>query len=167
MFHWWENLQDVGQKPSRSSFSNCGTLRFLSLPYLVVSGNAKRMLHIYTSGEISVSLLYLCRVAYAVTVFLAPLCWLVWWFLRSTSKHSISHCTNACSVQVSFVKMQSEQFIPKMFDGVEVRALCRPIKFFHTDWQTISVWATLYVGGIVILKKGKGLPQTVATKLEA
>ena len=25
------------------------------------------------------------------------------------------------------------QFIPKVFDGVEVRALCRPVKFFHTD----------------------------------
>jgi hypothetical protein len=30
------------------------------LSYLVVSGNAKRMLHIYTSGEISVSLFHLC-----------------------------------------------------------------------------------------------------------
>ena len=25
------------------------------------------------------------------------------------------------------------QFIPKVFDGVEVRALCMPVKFFHTD----------------------------------
>jgi hypothetical protein len=25
------------------------------------------------------------------------------------------------------------QFIPKVFDGVEVRALCRPVKFFHTN----------------------------------
>ena len=41
---------------SRSIFSHCRPLSFLSLPYLVGSGNAKRMLHIYTSGEISVSL---------------------------------------------------------------------------------------------------------------
>ena len=44
------------------------------------------------------------------------------------------------------------QFIPKMFYGVEVRALCRPVKFFHTD-QTML--------------KQEGLSQTVATKLEA
>ena len=25
------------------------------------------------------------------------------------------------------------QFILKVFSGVEVRALCRPVKFFHTD----------------------------------
>jgi hypothetical protein len=25
------------------------------------------------------------------------------------------------------------QFIPKVFDGVEVRALCRPVKFFQTS----------------------------------
>ena len=43
--------------------------------------------------------------------------------------------------------MQSEfQFIP---DGVEVRALYRPVKFFYTDWQTISVWTSLYAWGIV------------------
>jgi hypothetical protein len=25
------------------------------------------------------------------------------------------------------------QFTPKVFDGVEVNALCRPVKFFHTN----------------------------------
>ena len=25
------------------------------------------------------------------------------------------------------------QFLPKVFNGVEVRAVCRPVKFFHTD----------------------------------
>jgi hypothetical protein len=44
------------------------------------------------------------------------------------------------------------QFISKVFDGVEVRALCRPVKFFHTD-QTML--------------KQEGLSQNVATKLEA
>jgi hypothetical protein len=27
------------------------------------------------------------------------------------------------------------QFIQKVFDGVEVRALCRPVKFFHVDFD--------------------------------
>uniref|UniRef100_A0A673YGJ0 Serine/threonine-protein phosphatase 2A activator n=6 Tax=Salmoninae TaxID=504568 RepID=A0A673YGJ0_SALTR len=43
------NFQNVGQNQSRAIFS----IGFLSSPYLVVSGNANRMLHIYTSGEIS------------------------------------------------------------------------------------------------------------------
>ena len=44
------------------------------------------------------------------------------------------------------------QFIPKVFDGVEVRALCRPVKLFHTDLNKPFLY---------------GLHQTVATKLEA
>ena len=35
------------------------------------------------------------------------------------------------------------QFFPKVFDGVVVRALCRPVKFLHTNRQTISVWTSL------------------------
>uniref|UniRef100_A0A0E9SA37 Uncharacterized protein n=1 Tax=Anguilla anguilla TaxID=7936 RepID=A0A0E9SA37_ANGAN len=32
------------------------------------------------------------------------------------------------------------QLIPVVLDGVEVRALCRPVKFFHTDLdKTISM----------------------------
>uniref|UniRef100_A0A4W5QU93 Serine/threonine-protein phosphatase 2A activator n=1 Tax=Hucho hucho TaxID=62062 RepID=A0A4W5QU93_9TELE len=42
-------MQNVGQNQSRVIFSLC----FLSSPYLVVSGNANRMLPIHTSGEIS------------------------------------------------------------------------------------------------------------------
>jgi hypothetical protein len=60
------------------------------------------------------------------------------------------------------------QFIPKVFDGVEVRALCKPVKFLHTDVdKTISVWTSLCARGHSQAKTGKGLPQTVATKLEA
>ena len=59
MFPRWENVQNVGQNPSPYILSHCQPLGFLSLPYLVVSGNGNRMLHIYTSGEISVSLVYL------------------------------------------------------------------------------------------------------------
>ena len=29
--------------------------------------------------------------------------------------------------------MSAFQFIPKVFDGVEVRPLCRPVMFFYTD----------------------------------
>jgi hypothetical protein len=36
------------------------------------------------------------------------------------------------------------QFIPKVFDGVEVRALCRPVKFFHTDLD--KPFLALYFG---------------------
>ena len=27
------------------------------------------------------------------------------------------------------------QFIPKVFNGVEARALCRPVKFYHTNLE--------------------------------
>ena len=43
------------------------------------------------------------------------------------------------------------QFIPNMFDGVEFRALCRPIKFFHTDPDNPFLY--LCMGGIVMLKQ--------------
>jgi len=32
----------------------------------------------------------------------------------------------------AFVRSGMSQFIPKVFDGLEVRALCVPVKFFHT-----------------------------------
>ena len=58
---------------------------------------------------------------------------------------------------------QSEfHFIPKVFDGVEVRALCRPVKFFHTDLDKSFLYGFLY--GIVMLKQErpflKLLPQS-------
>jgi hypothetical protein len=32
------------------------------------------------------------------------------------------------------------QFIPKVFDGVEIKALCRPVKFFHTDLNKLFLY---------------------------
>jgi hypothetical protein len=47
-------------------------------------------------------------------------------------------------------------------------ALCMSVKFFHTDFeQTISIWTWLYAWGYCHAETAKGLPQTVATKLEA
>ena len=60
------------------------------------------------------------------------------------------------------------QFIPKVFDGVEVRVLCRPVKFFHTDLDKPFLHVPRFVhGGHCHDETGKGLSQTVATKLEA
>jgi hypothetical protein len=59
------------------------------------------------------------------------------------------------------------QFIPKVFDGVEVRALCRPVKFLHTDLNKPFLYGHRFVHGGDYAETGKGLPQTVATKLEA
>ena len=54
-----------------------------------------------------------------------------------------------------------------VIDVVEVRALCKPVKFFHTDLDKPFLYGPQFVhGGIVMLKQEK-LPQTVATKLEA
>jgi hypothetical protein len=60
------------------------------------------------------------------------------------------------------------QFIPKVLDGVEVRALCRAVKFFHTVLNKPFQYGPRFVHrGIVMLSLGNGLPQTIATKLEA
>ncbi len=32
------------------------------------------------------------------------------------------------------------QLIPKLFDGVEVRAVCGPVKFFHTKLNQPCIW---------------------------
>ena len=48
------------------------------------------------------------------------------------------------------------QFIPKVLDGVEVKALCRPDKFFHTGLDKPFLYGPRFVhGGIVML-----LPQS-------
>jgi hypothetical protein len=46
------------------------------------------------------------------------------------------------------------QFIAKVFDGFEVRALCRPVKFFNADLDRPFVQ-----GGIVILKQEWDFPK--------
>ena len=52
------------------------------------------------------------------------------------------------------------QFIPKVFDGVEVRALCRPVKFFHTHLDKPLLCGPYFVhGGIVILKQERAFPK--------
>ena len=39
------------------------------------------------------------------------------------------------------------KFIPKVFDWVEVRALCRPVKFFHTDLDKPFLYGLRFVHG--------------------
>ena len=56
------------------------------------------------------------------------------------------------------------QFIPKVFDGVEVRALVQASRVLpHRSRQRIYVCAQVNCHA----ETGKGLPQTVATKLKA
>ena len=53
----------------------------------------------------------------------------------------------------------------KVFDGVEVKALCRPVKFFHTNLDKPFLYGPHFCAGWHCLaEKAKGLPQTVATK---
>ena len=52
------------------------------------------------------------------------------------------------------------QFIPKVFDGVEVRVLCRPVKFFHTDLDKPFLYEPRFMhGGIVMLKQKRAFPK--------
>ena len=59
------------------------------------------------------------------------------------------------------------QFLPKVFDGVEVRALCRPGKFFHTEFDKAFLYGTCFVRrDIVMLKQKRAFPNLLPTKLE-
>ena len=55
------------------------------------------------------------------------------------------------------------QFIPKMFGGVEVKALCRPDKFFHTDLDKAFLYGPQFVqGGIAMLKLEMAFPKLLS-----
>ena len=52
------------------------------------------------------------------------------------------------------------QFIPKVFDGVEVRALCRSVKFFHNNLDKPFLYGPHFVHqGIVMLKQERAFPK--------
>ena len=52
------------------------------------------------------------------------------------------------------------QFIPKVFDGVEVRALSRPVKFLHTDLDKLFLSRSYFVHrSIVLLKQERAFPK--------
>jgi hypothetical protein len=47
-----------------------------------------------------------------------------------------------------------------VFDGVEVKALCRPVKFFHTNLNKKNLYGPRFMtGGIVMLKREKAIPK--------
>ena len=45
------------------------------------------------------------------------------------------------------------QFIPKVFDGVKVRTLCRTVKFFHTDLNKPFMYGPGFVHGDIVMLK--------------
>ena len=52
------------------------------------------------------------------------------------------------------------QFITKGFDWVEVRALCRPVKFFHTDLKKPFLYGPRFVHGCFeMLKQERAFPK--------
>ena len=51
------------------------------------------------------------------------------------------------------------QLSPKVFDGVEVRALCRQVKFFHHDLDKPFLYRPRFVHrGTVMLKQERAFP---------
>ena len=53
--------------------------------------------------------------------------------------------------QLGLVTQSVFQFIPKVFDGVEVKAMCSPVKFFHTDLDKLFLYGPRFVHmGIVM-----------------
>jgi hypothetical protein len=45
------------------------------------------------------------------------------------------------------------QFIPKVFDGIEVRALCRTLNFSHTDLDKPFLYGPLFVHSVIVMLK--------------
>ena len=58
-------------------------------------------------------------------------------------------------------------FIPKVFDGVEVRPLCRPVKFFYTDLVKPFLYEPRFVHrGNVTLKQERAFPKLLPQSLK-
>uniref|UniRef100_A0A674DXE6 Signal transducing adaptor molecule (SH3 domain and ITAM motif) 2 n=1 Tax=Salmo trutta TaxID=8032 RepID=A0A674DXE6_SALTR len=77
---------------------------------------------------------------------------------------------NEAPFYTAYSKLQSQQqppgsqltfqFIPKVFNGVKVRTLCRPVKFFHTDLDKPFLYGPRFVhGGVVLLKQEMAFPK--------
>ena len=58
-------------------------------------------------------------------------------------------------------------FIPKVFDGVAVRALYRPVKFFHADLDKPFLYGPRFVHrGVVKLKQERAFPKLLPQRLK-
>ena len=65
-----------------------------------------------------------------------------------------------CCYNSLHYSVKAFQFIPKVFDGVEVRSLCRPVKFFHTDLDKPFLYGPRFVHeGIVMRKQLRAFPK--------
>ena len=80
-----------------------------------------------------------------------------------TCFHSATRALVRSRTDVGRLRLGSQspfQFIPKVFDGLEVRALCRPVKFFHTDLNKLFLCGPRFVhGGTVMLNQEKAFPK--------
>ncbi|MCI4389931.1 hypothetical protein PGIGA_G00116720 [Pangasianodon gigas] len=50
------------------------------------------------------------------------------------------------------------QFIPKVFSGVEVRALCRTLEFFHSNLHTPCLHGARFVHRGIVMLEQLGFP---------
>jgi hypothetical protein len=83
-----------------------------------------------------------------------------WNIAAGSCFHSDTRALVSSDTNVKPGSQSAFQFIPKMFDGVETRALCRPVKFFHTDLDKPFLYRPRFVHrGIVILKQEKAFPK--------
>ena len=52
------------------------------------------------------------------------------------------------------------KFITKVLDGVEVRAVCEPVMFFHTKMGKLFLYGPGFVlGGIVKLRRSRAIKE--------
>jgi hypothetical protein len=62
--------------------------------------------------------------------------------------------------RLGLARWSAFKFIEKVFDGVEVRTLCRPVKFFHADLNKPFLYGPRFVHrGIVMLKQEWAYPK--------
>jgi hypothetical protein len=84
-----------------------------------------------------------------------------WNIAAGTCFHSATRALMRSDTDIQAISLASQsafQLIPKVFDRVEVRALCRPVKFFHTDLNKPFLYGPRFVHrGIVMLKWERAL----------
>ena len=85
---------------------------------------------------------------------------------RKAFHYMLEHC---CGDLLPFSQKNSPHFNSSQRCSLGLKSgLCSGQSFFHTDLnKSFSIWTSLCAHGHCHSEKGMGLPQTVATKLEA
>ena len=78
---------------------------------------------------------------------------------NSLSQHNTAFSREEVGCYTMYTKVCGHPFKLVDFDGVEVRALWRPVKFFHNDLDKPFLYGLHVVHGSVMLKQKSAFPK--------